>query len=105
MYSDFLYFFSTTLCTLERSIVNHWNRLSSLVEGNPEQIHQLLGLVVNLARIMPQPDRGLARCEALQKWIITQLTSQHLQLHYKSRALDLLVCLAGPQEDTNQQLR
>jgi hypothetical protein len=90
---------------LERSIVNHWNKLSSFVEGNSEQTHQLLGLVVNLVRVMPQPERRLARYEALQKWVITQLTSPHLQLHNKNRALDLLVCLTGPQEDTNEQLR
>jgi hypothetical protein len=99
------YIFSATLCALERSIVSHWNRLSSFVEGNSEQTHQLLDLVVKLVRVMPQPERGLARYEALQKWVITQLTSQHLQLHYKSRALDLLVCLTGPQENTNKQLR
>jgi hypothetical protein len=76
-----------------------------LVEGDSEQIHQLLGLVVHLARMMPQPVGGLAKYEALKEWVIMQLTSSHLQLHYKCRALDLLVCLTGPQEDTNQQLR
>ncbi|XP_021932903.1 DNA-dependent protein kinase catalytic subunit-like isoform X3 [Zootermopsis nevadensis] len=96
---------STVICTLQRSIVNHWNRLCSLVEGNSEQIYQLLGLVFHLARMIPQPIGGLAKYEALQKWVITQLSSSHLQLHYKCRALDLLACLTGPQDVDNEQLR
>jgi len=90
---------------LQTSIEKHWNRLCSLVEGNGEKIYQLLDLVVNLARIMPQPIGGLVKFEAIYKWVITQLMSHDLQLHYKSRALDLLVCLTGPQEDNNEQLR
>lgn len=85
--------------------MNHWNRLCSLVEGNSEQIYQLLGLVFHLARMIPQPIGGLAKYEALQKWVITQLSSSHLQLHYKCRALDLLACLTGPQDVDNEQLR
>jgi len=101
----FLYFFRGVVYYLQTSIEKHWNRLCSLVEGNGEKIYQLLGLVVNLARIMPQPIGGLVKYEAIHKWVITQLTSHDLQLHYKSRALDLLVCLTGPQEDTNERLR
>jgi hypothetical protein len=85
--------------------VDHWSGLCSLVEGNSEQIYQLLGLVFHLARIMPQPIGGLAKYEALQKWVIEQLTSSNLHLHYKCRALDLLACLTEPQDDTNDQLR
>lgn len=90
---------------LQTSIEKHWNRLCSLVEGSGEKTYQLLGLVVNLARIMPQQIGGLAKYGAIHKWVITQLMSHDLQLHYKSRALDLLVCLTGPQEDDNEQLR
>lgn len=101
----FLYFFRAVVYYLQTGIEKHWNRLCSLVEGNAEKIYQLLGLLVNLARIMPQPVGGLVKYEAIHKWVITQLTSHELQLHYKSRALDLLVCLTGPQEDNNEQLR
>jgi hypothetical protein len=75
-----------------------------LVEGNAEKIYQLLDLVVYLARIIPQPIGGLIKYGAIHKWVITQLTSPDLQLHYKSRALDLLVYLTGPPEH-NEQLR
>lgn len=85
--------------------MNHWNTLCSLVIGNSEQIYQLLGLVVNLAKMMPQPVGGLLKYETVHKWVITQLTSHDLQLRCKSKALDLLVCLTGPQEDSNEQLR
>ena len=106
LYSDFsLFFFRGTVCYLQTGIEKHWNRLCSLVNGNAQKIYQLLGLLVSLARILPQPIGGFVKYEAIHKWVITQLTSHDLQLHYKCRALDILVCLTGLQEDNNEQLR
>ncbi|XP_069690626.1 DNA-dependent protein kinase catalytic subunit-like isoform X3 [Periplaneta americana] len=90
---------------LEAGIVNYWSRLCGLADSNSELVYQLLGLTASLARVMPQPVGWLIKQEVLRKWVITQLTSQQLQLHHKLRALDLLVCLTGPDEDTNNQLQ
>lgn len=90
---------------LEAGIVNYWSRLCGLADSNSELVYQLLGLTASLARVMPQPVGWLIKQGVLRKWVITQLTSQQLQLHHKLRALDLLVCLTGPDEDTNNQLQ
>lgn len=90
-------------CLIE-VIVNSWCKLSALCNSSPEKTYELLGLLINLAKIMGNPVGVFQNHQVVWNWVIMQLTSEQLQLNRKIRALDLLVCLVGPQDGNNMTL-
>ena len=87
--------------SLVEVIVDSWCTLSKYCGISSERVNQLLGLLINLAKLMGNSVGLFRNHDVVCNWVFMQLTSQQLQLHHKARALDVLVCLTGPQDDTN----
>ncbi|PSN45798.1 hypothetical protein C0J52_10750 [Blattella germanica] len=89
----------------KKVVIQYWSSLSNITEKNTEDTYQFLGLLINFARAVPEPIGFLMAHEEVSRWVTSQITSEKLQPHHKIRALDLLVCLTGPQDVDNVELK
>ncbi|XP_063237602.1 DNA-dependent protein kinase catalytic subunit-like isoform X2 [Bacillus rossius redtenbacheri] len=91
---------------LKGVVVARWDAVQAWADaGGAEGAAQLLGMLGDLAAGLETAVGALACHSAVASWVAAQVGSRRLQLLQKERALFLLLCLTGPDDDDNPLLR